>query len=398
MTLNVLIADKLDPKTVADLEAMGASVRFEADLSADDLPGSIGDAEVLVVRSTKVTAATIDAAASLALIVRAGAGVNTIDMDEASLRGIAVANCPGKNTAAVAELTIGLLIAADRRIPAATADLAGGRWRKKEYQKARGLLGRTLAVIGLGAIGTAVARRASALGMNVRVWSRSFTEERAEELGLEYAPTPEAAVAGADAVTIHLAASGETTGFFGRDLLEAMREGAILINTSRGEIVDAAALRWAIENRSLRVSLDVYPDEPGGGEADYPDPELVSMLAAATPHIGASTTQAAEAVAAEVVRIVRAYVETGKPLNCVNIRARSEKDVSLVVRHHNHVGVLAGVLDELRNSGINVEEMENTIFSGASTASCTLKLDTAPDLASLERISAGEYIIQSGLK
>ena len=398
MTLNVLTADKLDPKTVADLEAMGATVRFEADLSADDLPGSIGDAEVLVVRSTKVTAATIDAAPSLALVVRAGAGVNTIAMDAASRRGIAVANCPGKNTAAVAELTIGLLIAADRRIPAATIDMAGGRWRKKEYQRAHGLLGRTLAVIGLGAIGLAVAARARALGMTVIAWSRSLTEERAEELGLEYAPTPEAAVAAADAVTVHLAATSETAGFFGRDLFGVLREGAIFINTSRGEIVDAAALRWAIENRNLRVSLDVYPDEPGDGEADYSNRELASMLAAATPHIGASTTEAAEAVAAEVVRIVRAYVETGKPLNCVNIRARSEEDVSLVVRHHNHVGVLAGVLDELRNSGINVEEMENTIFSGATTASCTLKLDAAPDKASLERIRAGEHIIQAGLK
>ncbi|MEE8441446.1 MAG: phosphoglycerate dehydrogenase, partial [Spirochaetia bacterium] len=345
-----------------------------------------------------VTRATIEAAPSLALIVRAGAGVNTIDMDEASRRGIAVANCPGRNTAAVAELTIGLMIAADRRIPAATADMAVGRWRKKEYQKARGLLGRTLAVVGLGAIGRSVAVRAQGLGMNVKAWSRSLTEERAEELEVEYAPTPEAAVAGADAVTVHLAAGGQTVGFFGRDLFETMREGAIFINTSRGEIVDTAALRWAIENRSLRVSLDVYTDEPGGGEADCPDRELVSMLAAATPHIGASTTQASEAIAAEVVRIVRAYAETGKPVNCVNIRARSREDVSLVVRHHNHVGVLAGVLDELRNSGINVEEMENTIFTGAATASCTLKLDTAPDRASLERIQAGEFIIQAGLK
>jgi len=398
MTLNVLIADKLDPKTTADLEVMGATVRIEADLSAADLPGAIGDVEVLVVRSTKVTADTIDAAPSLALIIRAGAGVNTIDMVEASRRGIAVANCPGKNTAAVAELTIGLLIAADRRIPSATADLAGGRWRKKEYQKAHGLLGRTLAVVGLGAIGQAVAVRAQALGMNVKAWSRSLTAERAEELGLEYAATPEAAVAGADAVTVHLAAGGDTVGFFGRNLFDAMREGAIFINTSRGEIVDAVALRWAIENRDLRVSLDVFSDEPGGGEAEYPDRDLISMVAAATPHIGASTTQASEAIAAEVVRIVRAYVETGKPINCVNIRARSDEDVSLVVRHHNHVGVLAGVLDELRNSGINVEEMENNIFSGATTATCTLRLDAAPDRASLERIRAGEYIIQVGLK
>jgi D-3-phosphoglycerate dehydrogenase / 2-oxoglutarate reductase len=398
MALSVLIADNLDPNAVSDLQAIGATVRLEPDLSAEDLPGTIGDAEVLVVRSTKVNAATIGAAPNLALIVRAGAGVNTIDTDEASRRGIAVANCPGKNTAAVAELTIGLLIAADRRIPAATADLAGGRWRKKDYQKARGLLGRTLGVIGFGAIGRAVASRAQGLGMNVRVWSRSLTEEQAEQMKLEYAPTPEAAVAGADAVTVHLASTSETRGFFGRELFGAMREGAIFINTSRGEVVDVEALRWAMENRNIRAGLDVYPDEPGGGHADFADTDLTTSLAAATPHIGASTAQATEAIATEVVRIVRAYATSGKPLNCVNIRARGEEEASLVVRHYNHVGVLAGVLNELRNSGINVEEMENAIFNGATTASCTLKLDKAPDHASLERIRTGESIIQVGLK
>jgi len=396
--LNVLIADKLSSKTVSDLEVMGARVRVEPDLSADDLPAAIGDAEVLVVRSTRVTEATIEAAPNLALVIRAGAGVNTIDMDAASRRGIAVANCPGKNTAAVAELTIGLLIAADRRIAAATADLLGGRWRKKEYQRAHGLRGRTLAVIGFGAIGQAVAARARGLGMHVRVWSRSLTHERAEEMEVEYAATPHDAVRGADAVTVHLAVTPETTGFVNAEFFGAMSPGAIFVNTSRGEIVEEAALRNAIAERGIRACADVYQDEPGGGDALFERTDLIAQLAAATPHIGASTDEASEAIACEVVRIARSYVETGKPTNAVNLRARSEEDVSLVVRHYNHVGVLAGVLDELRNSGINVEEMENTIFSGGTTASCTLKLDTAPDEESLQRIRTGEYVIQVALK
>jgi D-3-phosphoglycerate dehydrogenase len=396
--LSVLIADKLSPRTVSDLEALGAKVRVDPDLGAEDLPAAIEEAEVLVVRSTKVTEATIENGRNLALIIRAGAGVNTIDMNAASRRGIAVANCPGKNTAAVAELAIGLLIAADRRIAPATMDLAEGRWRKKEYQKAHGLRGRTLAVLGFGAIGQAVASRARGLGMHARVWSRSMTPELAEESDVEYAATPLDAVRGADAITVHLAATADTTGFVNAELFAAMREGAIFINTSRGEIVDQAALVTAIRERGIRAGLDVYQDEPGGGEAEFADRELISLLAAATPHIGASTSEASEAIAREVVRIVRSYVETGKPVNAVNLRPPSEEDVSLVVRHYNHVGVLAGVLDELRNAGINVEEMENTIFSGGTTASCTLKLDTAPDNDHLSRIRAGEYIIQVSLK
>lgn len=398
MQLNVLIADRLSPQTVADLEAMGASVRVNPDLTPDSLPAAMGDAEVLVVRSTRVTGAAIKAAPSLALVIRAGAGVDTIDMDAASRRGIAVANCPGRNTAAVAELAIGFLIAADRRIALATADLAGGRWRKKEYQKAHGLRGRILTVIGFGAIGQAVAARARGLGMRVRVWSRSMTRERAEEMDVEYAATPGEAITDADAVTVHLAATPETAGFFGRALFDAMRDGAIFINTSRGEIVDQEALRAVVDERGIRACLDVYADEPADGEAEFPDTALIARLAAATPHIGASTSEASEAIAREVVRIVRSYVETGKPINAVNLRGRSEEDVSLVVRHYNHVGVLAGVLDELRNAGINVEEMENTIFSGGTTASCTLKLDTAPGEESLRRIRSGEHVIQVALK
>ena len=165
--MKVLIADKLSPKAVSQLQAVGCDVTMDPDLSADALPGVISAVEILIVRSTKVTAATIDAGTSLSMIIRAGAGVNTIDLKEASARGIHVTNCPGKNTDAVAELAIGHLITADRRIVAANNDLGRGQWKKKEYQKATGLKGRTLGIIGLGAIGKAVAKRAKGLEMKV---------------------------------------------------------------------------------------------------------------------------------------------------------------------------------------------------------------------------------------
>jgi len=146
--MKILVADKMAESTVAALEEMGAEVQINPGLGADDLSGAIGDAEILIVRSTKVQAAVIDAGSSLSLIIRAGAGVNTIDLKYASSHGVHVANCPGTNTFAVAELALGHIIAADRRIVQANGDLRDGKWRKKEYQKSRGLKGRTLGVLG----------------------------------------------------------------------------------------------------------------------------------------------------------------------------------------------------------------------------------------------------------
>jgi D-3-phosphoglycerate dehydrogenase len=395
--MKVLIADKLSEKAVAALEKMDCKVTMNPDLGADDLPGALDDVEILIVRSTRVTAAAIDSAPSLSLIIRAGAGVNTIDLEEASSRGIHVANCPGKNTDAVAELAIGHLIAADRRIVAANNDLAAGKWRKKEYQKANGLKGRTLGIIGLGAIGRAVAKRAGGLQMNVIAWSRSLTEEKAKELGIGYCSSPDEVAAGADAVSIHLAAKPETKHMINKDFLNKIKEGAILINAARGEVVDTAALKAAIEKKKLRVGVDVYENEPTGGEAVFEDTELAKM-ANCTPHIGASTNQASEAVADEVVRIVDSYRQTGKPVNGVNVQDKSPAIINLVVRHYNRVGVLAGVLDELRNDGVNVEEMENMIFKGGKAASCTLKLDSKPSEEAVKNIKTGENVIQAVLK
>jgi D-3-phosphoglycerate dehydrogenase / 2-oxoglutarate reductase len=396
--MRILIADKLSDTTVQALRQLGADVAVEPNLSADDLPRHLADVNVLVVRSTKVTAAAIDAAGQLSLIIRAGAGVNTIDVAAASSRGIYVTNCPGKNSAAVAELAIGLLIACDRRIPDACADLRGGRWRKKEYGNAAGLRGRTLGLLGQGMIGQAVAQRARGLGMKVVAWSRSLTPEHAEEMGIECVEVPWKVARGADAISIHLAYAPELRHIVGKEFLAAMKDGAILINTSRGELVDTTALKAAICEKKLRVGLDVYENEPAGGDAEFVDTELAGLLAAATPHVGASTEEASEAIAAEVVRIVREFRRTGKPPNTVNLCERTPATHSLVIRHFNRVGVLAGVLDCLRAEGINVEEMENTIFDGAQAACCTLQLDTPPSPAMIARLYASADILQVTLE
>ena len=166
---------------------------------------------------------------------------------------------------------------------------------------------------------------------------------------------------------------------------------------ARGEVVDGAALKAALAAGRIRAALDVFENEPAGGEAPFADTELAGLLAAASPHIGASTDQAEEAIAEETVRVARTFLETGKPVNAVNPR-KLHSGVPLVIRHYNRVGVLAGVLGELRAEGINIEEMENTIFEGELAACCALVLDKTPSEALMQRIGKAENVIQAALK
>src|SRR5712664_3123630 len=214
----VLIADKFEQSGRDGLQAIGCEISFQPDLKDDALIKAIGKAkpDVLVVRGTKVTEPML-AAGPLKLIVRAGAGVNTIDVAAASRRGIYVSNCPGKNAIAVAELAFGLILALDRRIPDNAADLKRGVWNKKEYGKARGLFGRTLGLIGVGGIGCEMIPRARAFGMPVVAWSRSLTDEKARHLGVERRDSIFQVAAAADVVSIHVALKPDTTKLIGED-------------------------------------------------------------------------------------------------------------------------------------------------------------------------------------
>ncbi len=377
--MHVLLADKFPDSGTAALREIGCKITSDPQLKDDALVAALREhrPDVLVVRSTRVTQAMLETG-SLALVVRAGAGTNTIDVASASRLGIYVANCPGKNSVAVAELAMGLLLALDRRIADNVIDLRQGKWNKKEYSKAAGLMGRTLGVIGLGNIGREVIHRAQAFGMNVVAWSRSLTPEDAAELGIEAVSSPLAVASQADAVTVHLAQTAETQGLINAAFFAAMKPGAFFINTSRGAIVDQSALANAIKEKSIRAGLDVYADEPGAGDSEFTDP--ISKLPGlyGTQHIGASTEQAQTAIADEALRIIRTYQETGEVLHCINLAQRTPARCLLTVRHRDRVGVLAHVLDQLRGASINVQEMENVVFEGAEAACARLRLDRQP--------------------
>jgi len=395
--MKILIADKLSPKANAALEKIGADITSSPNLKAEELSEAIGNANVLIVRSTKVFAETIEAGKSLELIIRAGAGVNNIDLEKASNSGVYVANCPGKNSDAVAELALGHIIACDRRIVDASIDLRSGNWKKKAYQNAAGLKGRTLGIIGLGSIGNALAKLAKGLDMNVIAWSRSLTPDKADKLDLIYCESITEVAANADVVSVHLAMMPDTKHLLNKDFFNKMKDGAIFVNTSRGEIVETAALRKAIDEKALRVGLDVFENEPGSGLAGFDQVDLAGSITG-TPHIAASTHQASEAIANEVVRIVDSLIKTGKPINAVNSRDKTEDGTILMIRHYNRVGVLASVLDALREAEINVEDMENNIFNGSAAAIASLKLDKTPSEDVINEISSNEFILQISIK
>jgi D-3-phosphoglycerate dehydrogenase len=387
--MRVLIADKFEQSGRDGLAGLGCEVLFEPDLKDESLVAAIQESapDVLVVRSTKVTEAMLDAGA-LKLVVRAGAGYNTIDVAAASSRGIYVSNCPGKNSIAVAELAFALILALDRRIADNVIALRRGEWNKKEFSKARGLYGRTLGLVGVGQIGQEMIPRARAFGMPVVAWSRSLTPERAEELGVEDRETPQEVASASDIVSVHLALKPETRGLINADFFQAMREGAYFINTSRGEIVDQPALVQAMRERGVRAGLDVFAAEPSSATGTFDDEIAKEPGLYGTHHIGASTDQAQEAIAAETVRIVRAFKETGKVPNVVNLARRTPATHRLVVRHRDRPGVLAHVLDAIRAANINVQEMENTIFEGSEAAVAGINLEAAPTPEMLARLRA----------
>lgn len=394
--MRCLVADKFSEGHLKALEALGLEVEYAPGLGAAKLAEKLAGVHVLVVRSTEVRKVAIEAGKALSLIVRAGAGVNTIDVAAASAHGIFVANCPGKNSAAVAELAFGHLVSLDRRLVEQDRDLKAGRWRKGEYGKAQGLAGRTLGLVGFGSIARETAQRARGFGMRVIAWSRSLTDETAKAHGVERVADLAALAARADAVSVHVALAKETRGLIGGDFFAALKKGSLFVNTARAEVVDRAALEGAIA-KGIRVAVDVFHAEPEGGEGTFDDPlgKLPGLYG--SHHVGASTEQAQAAIADETVRIVGRFLASGEVPNCVNVARRSRARFQLVVRHEDKVGVLAGVLAVVREAGVNAQEIENTIFEGASAACAKIRLDDALPPERLEEIRKRPEVIFADL-
>jgi D-3-phosphoglycerate dehydrogenase len=386
--MRLLVADKMDLTAFDELNVLGVQIVSRPELTRETLPGALEGVGILVVRSTEVSGEAIQAAKQLNLIVRAGAGVNTIDVAAASASGVYVANCPGKNAIAVAELTMGMILALDRRIVDATTELRAGRWEKAKYSAARGLLGQRIGIAGLGAVGAEVMHRAKSFGLDVHAWSRSLTPVRAAKMGIGFARSLEELAARSDILSVHLPLKPQTRGAIGRSVLEALPDHAIVVNTARSEVLDYEALSDLIPKKHLRVGLDVFAGEPETASAPFESALLTRGVVYGTPHIGASTEQAQRAIARETARIIRAFMTEETVPNVVNICATTPARYAVVVRMLDKVGVLANTLGVLKRHGINIEEISNTVFEGA-TATCTkLRTSARPSEACLKEIAA----------
>lgn len=377
--MTILVADNIAEVGVEALAEEGYTIVEKPGLAGEMLVEALAAEapDVLVVRSTKVTPEALDASPSLALIVRAGAGYDTIDVQGAANRGIFVANCPGKNSVAVAELTMGHILSIDRRLPDNVADARAGQWNKKAYAQAQGLKGRTLGIIGLGNIGTEVMQRAKAFDLNVIAWSRSLTPEVAKEaMGIGYRDGPKAVAKDASIVSLHVASTPETENLADRAFFEALPDGAIFVNTTRAAVVDEDALVWALDEKDVQAGIDVMEGEPASKRTDdFEHPLADHPNLYLSHHIGASTQQAQDATAMEAARVIRTFDKEGDVPNCVNLAEQTQATHQITVRHRDQVGVLAGVLDEMRRANWNIQEMSNRIFDGSEAAVASIRFD-----------------------
>ena len=389
--MKILCADALAPSLFDPLVSSGHEVLIEPDLTGETIPQRLTELnpEVLVVRSTKVTDDAINASPALGLVVRAGAGTDNVSKPAASAAGVYVCNVPGKNAIAVAELAMGLLLAIDRHIPAGMADLANGQWNKARYSKADGIYGKSLAIVGLGEIGFALAERAQAFGMSVsglRKPGRSARSlRRIRAAGISLVDDLPTLLGDADVVSIHVPKSPDTVGMVDAGFLAQMKDGAILLNTSRGEVVNEGALIAAMDSRGILAGLDVWPNEPSSKEGEWSSPLSSHPNVVGTHHIGASTAQAQSAVAEGTVEVITAYTE-GRVENCVNLMSESTGAALLTVRHLDKVGVLAKIFESLRAAGLNVSQMDNEVFDGAVAAVASINVDAEPTEALLETL------------
>ncbi|MHA6800200.1 NAD(P)-dependent oxidoreductase [Bounagaea algeriensis] len=324
--MRILVADSF-PEEHRNRLAEAHDCAYEPDTTADQLPDRLVGCEVLVVRSTRVTAEALESADALRLVVRAGSGTNTIDRDAASRLGIHVSNVPGRNAIAVAELAFALLLGLDRNVADNVADLRAGRWDKKRYSQTRGLFGRNVGVVGLGQIGLAFAERAAAFGTHVHAVAKPGrdreTLDRAQAIEITFVDDLPELARTCDVLSLHVPAADTTRHLVDRALLEQVPPGAIILNTSRSDLVDEDALIEAMDTKGVRAGIDVFADEPGTGTGTIDSRLAAHPNVYGTHHIGASTEQAQEAVAAEVVRMVEEFA-SGTVLHCVNSEAARE--------------------------------------------------------------------------
>jgi D-3-phosphoglycerate dehydrogenase len=354
--MKIVLAEKVSPATLAVFAAEPGWEVLTHDQLPDGLPAALADADALVVRSAvQVDDALMAQAQKLRVIGRAGVGVDNIDAGAATRRGIVVMNTPGANAVAVAELTIALMLALARKLPAANATMHAGKWEKKNLQGSE-LRGKTLGILGLGRIGLEVAKRAKGFGVEI-IGSDPFVSAAvARENGIKLV-TLEELIAGSDYITLHVGLTPQTVGVVNAKTLAAMKKGVRIINCARGELIDDAALVEALKSGQVAgAALDVYAKEPA---KETPYHELDNVIL--TPHIAGSTGEAQEAVGIQIARQVRDYLKLGVVQNAVNLPSLTHEEYVVLAPYIDLAERLGSFLAQTAKSGI---ESIHLIYGG----------------------------------
>jgi D-3-phosphoglycerate dehydrogenase len=353
--MKIVLAEKVSPATLAVFAAeSGWEVLTHDDVAQlpNGLPAALADADALVVRSAvQVDDALMEHATKLRVIGRAGVGVDNIDAESATRRGIVVMNTPGANAVAVAELTIGLMLALARKLPAANSTMHAGKWEKKSLQGAE-LRGKTLGIVGLGRVGLEVARRARGFGLEI-IGSDPFVSAAvARENGIRLVALDEV-IAGSDYITLHVGLTPQTAGVINAKSLALMKKGVRIINCARGELVDEPALVAALKSGHVGgAALDVFTVEP---PKDSPYTEFDNVIL--TPHIAGSTAEAQEAVGIQIAMQVREYLKLGVVQNAVNLPSLSHEEYVQLAPYIDLAGRVGSFLAQAGKSGIEAIDL-----------------------------------------
>ncbi|MGA3134521.1 MAG: phosphoglycerate dehydrogenase [Terracidiphilus sp.] len=395
-TMKIVLAEKVSPATLAVFAAEPGWVVLTHDQLPDGLPAALADADALVVRSAvQADDALMAHAPKLRVIGRAGVGVDNIDADAATRRGIVVMNTPGANAVAVAELTIALMLALARKLPFANSTMHAGRWEKKILQGAE-LRGKTLGILGLGRIGLEVARRAKGFGLEI-IGSDPFVSAAvARENGIKLV-TLEELIAGSDYISLHVGLTPQTTGVINAKTLAAMKKGVRIINCARGELIDDAALVEALKSGQVAgAALDVFAKEPAK-ETPYAEFDQVIL----TPHIAGSTGEAQEAVGIQIACQVRDYLKLGVVQNAVNLPSLSHEEYVMLAPYIDLAGRLGSFLAQAGKGGIEAIDL---VYSGTLAEA---KIDLVRNAAiagllegseNVNRINSATVAVERGIR
>jgi D-3-phosphoglycerate dehydrogenase len=394
--MKIVLAEKVSPATLAVFAAEPGWEVLTHDQLPDGLPAALADADALVVRSAvQADDALMEQAPKLRVIGRAGVGVDNIDADAATRRGIVVMNTPGANAVAVAELTIGLMLALARKIPAANAGMHAGRWEKKSLQGAE-LRGKTLGILGLGRIGLEVAKRAKGFGLEILGSDPFVSAAVARENGIKLVTLDEL-IAGSDYLTLHVGLTPQTTGVVNAKTLAKMKKGVRIINCARGELIDDLALVEALKSGQVAgAALDVYAVEPA---KNTPYAELDNVIL--TPHIAGSTAEAQEAVGIQIARQVRDYLKLGVVQNAINLPSLTHEEYVVLAPYIDLAGRLGAFLAQAGKSGI---EAIHLVYGGTLAEAKTDLVRNAAIAGLLEgsenvnRINAASVAEERGIR